>query len=92
MVETHLDAWCLESKRQDERCSLGMRGWAPGPGNELAVEQRVEDKDLLVCTNSANISKAFRSLPRENKFFCCCLSFKVLWEKPEVVYLKKKMP
>ena len=26
LVETHLDAWCLESKRQDEPCSLGMRG------------------------------------------------------------------
>lgn len=47
-----------------------MRGWVPGPGNELAVEQRVEDKDLLVCTNSAHISKVFRSLPRENSSFC----------------------
>ena len=63
-----------------------MRGWVPGPGNELAVEQRVEDKDLLVCTNSAHISKVFRSLPRENSSFC--LFFKVIWEKPEVVYFK----
>ena len=44
-----------------------------------------------MCTNSANISKAFRSLPRENRFFFCCLSFKVLWEKPEVVYLKNAL-
>lgn len=46
-----------------------MRGWAPGPGIELAVEPRVEDKDLPVGADSASISKAFRSLPGENSSF-----------------------
>lgn len=61
------------------------RGLCPEPtAHQLAVQLTgSEDKDLLVC-----VSKIFRTLPRESSYFLFFLFFKIIWEKPEVVYLK----